>query len=66
MGLHLFFLPNYPGAKFIQGARFIPDSRVVLAVYHSLVSYVLTASTRIHFYPHNAETLTLALESKIN
>ena len=29
MGLRLFFLPNFPGAMFIQGATFIPDSRVV-------------------------------------
>ena len=29
MGLCLFFLPNFPGATFIQGATFIPDSRVV-------------------------------------
>ena len=28
MGLRLFFLPNFPGARFIQGATFIPDSRV--------------------------------------
>ena len=28
MGLLLFFLPNFPGAMFIQGATFIPDSRV--------------------------------------
>ena len=28
MGLLLFFLPNFPGAMFIQGAMFIPDSRV--------------------------------------
>jgi hypothetical protein len=28
MGLHLFLLPNFPGAMFIQGATFIPDSRV--------------------------------------
>ena len=28
MGLRLFFLPNFPGATFIQGAAFIPDSRV--------------------------------------
>ena len=28
MGLCLFFLPNFPGAMFIQGATFIPDSRV--------------------------------------
>ena len=29
MGLRLFFLPNFPGATFIQGATFIPGSRVV-------------------------------------
>ena len=28
MGLRLFFLTNFPGAMFIQGATFIPDSRV--------------------------------------
>ena len=28
MGLRLFFLPNFPGAMFIQGATFIPDYRV--------------------------------------
>ena len=28
MGLRLFFLPNFLGATFIQGATFIPDSRV--------------------------------------
>ena len=30
MGLRLFFLPNFPGATFIQGGTFIPDSRVYL------------------------------------
>ena len=29
MGLHLFFLPNFPGDRFIQGATFIPDSGLV-------------------------------------
>ena len=28
MGLRLFFLPNFPGATFIQRGAFIPDSRV--------------------------------------
>ena len=28
MGLRLFFLPNFPGATFIQGGTFNPDSRV--------------------------------------
>ena len=29
MGLRLLFLPNFPGATFIQGGTFIPDSRVI-------------------------------------
>ena len=29
-GLHLLFLPNVPGATFIQGATSIPDLRVVI------------------------------------
>ena len=33
MGLCLFFLPNFPGATFIQGGTFIPDSRVNLLNY---------------------------------
>ena len=33
MGLRLLFLTNFPGATFIQGATFIPDSRV-----HNLMS----------------------------
>ena len=32
MGLCLFFLPNFPWATFIQGAMFIPDSRIVICV----------------------------------
>ena len=28
MGLRLFFLQNFPAATFIEGATFIPDSRV--------------------------------------
>ena len=30
-GLRLLFLPNVPGAMFIQGGTFIPDSRVIQA-----------------------------------
>ena len=33
MGLRLFFLPNFPRATFIQGATFIPDSRVEEGVF---------------------------------
>ena len=33
-GLRLLFLTNFPGATFIQGATFIPDSRVpITATY---------------------------------
>ena len=31
-GLCLLFLPNVPGAMFIQGGTFIPDSRVLYRV----------------------------------
>ena len=30
MGLRLLFIPNFPGATFIQEAMFIPDSRVCI------------------------------------
>ena len=36
MGLLLFFLPNFPGAMFIQGATFIPDSRVSHSLEYEL------------------------------
>ena len=32
MGLSLFFLPNFPGAMFIQRATFIPDSYLLKSV----------------------------------
>ena len=35
MGLCLFFLPHFPAATFIQGAMFIPDSRVIF-IFHEL------------------------------
>ena len=37
MGLRLFFLPNFPGAMFIQGGTFIPESRVTETKQTSLV-----------------------------
>ena len=37
MGLRLFFLPNFPGAMFIQGATFIPDSRVVQSSWYQKI-----------------------------
>jgi hypothetical protein len=38
MWLHLFFLPNFPGAIFIQRGTSIPDSRVVHGLWQSLKS----------------------------
>ena len=35
MGLRLFFLANFPGATFIQGATFIPDSRVIKEIRYA-------------------------------
>ena len=34
MGLLLFFLPNFQEATFIQGATFIPDSRVQVGFFN--------------------------------
>ena len=49
MGLRLFFLPNFPGATFIQGGTFIPDSRV--GESEDYLSYCKDAS------PHFCSTL---------
>ena len=38
MRLCLLFLPNVPGAMFIQGGTFIPDSRVVLLLTSNLTN----------------------------
>ena len=43
MGLCLFFLTNFPGATFIQGATFIPESRVVVARF--VISIAFTTLT---------------------
>ena len=51
MGLRLFFLPNFPGATFIQGAMFIPNSRVRELVnlwFHILMSR--TGYKWLHFF----------------
>ena len=55
-GLSLFFLPNVPGAMFIQGGTFILDSRVLCLKQSSLNTSVVTlkkVSTIIH--PKNAQ-----------
>ena len=45
-GLCLLFLPNVPGAMFIQGGTFIPDSRVPTYVRKLGVSPSLVSSWR--------------------
>ena len=49
MGLRLFFLPNYPGATFIQGAMFIPDSRVGQKFGFSKLLFERFEDTKISF-----------------
>ena len=41
-GLCLLFLPNVPGATIIQGGTFIPESRVPVVIWHTLVESVIT------------------------
>ena len=58
MGLSLFFLPNFPGAKFIQGATFIPDSRVgITFLLHNhkenVIIRLLLLGTRKHNRGHS-------------
>ena len=48
MGLRLFFLPNFPGAMFIQGATFIPDSRVGIRIKKS--QCVMKSNEIVIFY----------------
>ena len=36
MGLRLFFLTNFPAAKFIQEVMFIPDSRVAVRLHNRI------------------------------
>ena len=48
MGLRLFFLPNLPGATFIQGATFRPDSRVAFKLSNnSKIVFTETKEMRI-------------------
>ena len=45
-GLHLLFLPNVPGAMFIQGGTFIPDSRVLIRyILHTYSQFMVLKST---------------------
>ena len=48
MGLRLFFLPNFPGAMFIQGGTFIPDSRVCTLT--SKVPWFSSASLQFSYF----------------
>jgi hypothetical protein len=42
MGLRLFFLLNFPGATFIQGGTFIPNSRVLVQANLNLRKMIVT------------------------
>ena len=53
MGLRLFFLTNFPGAMFIQGATFIPDSRVIPFVLWQGKSNFWRNSSIKNFYQNN-------------
>ena len=45
-GLCLLFLPNVPGAMFIQGGTFIPDSRVLIRyILHTYSQFMVLKST---------------------
>ena len=44
MGLHLFFLTNFPGAMFIQGAMFIPEPRVLMSKSDTFVVFTKVAA----------------------
>ena len=49
-GATLFFLPNFPGAMFIQGATFIPDSIVVTVKTIRRVEHIFVAfSEKLNF-----------------
>ena len=56
MELRLFFLPNFPGATFIQGATFIPDSRVVKSdePYGEVETQFLLFGLLLHTQPLNS------------
>ena len=44
MGLRLFFFPNFPGTMFIQGATFIPDSRVGEYLTMNFIHFLFTCN----------------------
>ena len=52
MGLHLFFLTNFPGAMFIQGSTFIPDSRVVMYCQRQVFLLQLSKETCYLILPY--------------
>jgi hypothetical protein len=47
VGLCLFILPNFSAAMFIQGATFIPDSRVILGMINVLSVALVNASLAV-------------------
>ena len=45
-GLRLMFLPNVPGAMFIQGGTFIPESRVTQTVVEMINIHVISVQQK--------------------
>ena len=56
-GLFLFFLPNVPGAMFIQGGTLIPDSRVMINYINN--SFSKSGSCKPSVGKSNCQTLLL-------
>ena len=52
MGLPFFFLPNFPGATFIQGATFIPDSSVCTKTLKGFRGLKISNVLKYFWFPH--------------
>ena len=59
-GLRLFFLSNFPEAMFIQGVRFIPDSRVSQNGSTNLVVFIFGGQFTV---PSLCSSLPLAIQT---
>ena len=64
MGLRLLFLPNFPGATFIQGGTFIPDSRVVRFIAETVFSYLLKFYLKNIFMAESSKSSVSKLETQ--
>ena len=72
MGLCLFFLPNFPGATFIQGATIITDSILIrtnlfaharqIWIPNPWSNWLKTVYVHVHYQATILEALSTALE----